>query len=100
MGINKQVATIDCAGVLSEEEFWQRYLDSTKPSAPRDFGRNLDAFWDAISGGGPGYPANYDRLHFKNLAAFIAARPEGAAWFESLQDIARRSPEITVTLTL
>jgi RNAse (barnase) inhibitor barstar len=47
---------IDCSGIGSTEEFWQRYLDAAKPEDASIFGRNLDAFWDAIESGGPGSP--------------------------------------------
>jgi len=34
------------------------YLQEAAPEAEEFFGRNLDAFWDALSAGGPGYPSN------------------------------------------
>jgi hypothetical protein len=49
---------IDCSGVSSTDEFWQCYLDAVKPEGAAMFGRNLDAFWDAVEGGGPGWPGD------------------------------------------
>eukprot|EP01035_Chromulina_nebulosa_P046776 gene46776-63379_t len=53
---NMREVVVDCSGIGSTEEFWQRYLDTAKPDGAAMFGRNLEAFWDAIEGGGPGWP--------------------------------------------
>jgi hypothetical protein len=58
---------VDCAGVRSADEFWQLYLDAAKPEGATLFGRNLDAFWDAIEGAGPGWPGEA-KLIFANSA--------------------------------
>jgi Barstar (barnase inhibitor) len=50
-----QIYTLDCANVKSEAEFWTLYLDVLKPEGKSVFGRNLDAFNDALWGG-PGWP--------------------------------------------
>ena len=100
MTTKERIAIIDGAGVRSVAEFWQLYLDRTKPDAPADFGRNLDALWDAIEGGGPGCPVEFDRLHFRNLAGVIEADPQGLAWFEGLQKIASDATRIRITLSL
>ena len=47
---------IDCAGVKTADEFWQLYLTQVQPAGAALFGRNLDAFWDAVESGGPGWP--------------------------------------------
>lgn len=49
---------IDCSKIDSEQEFWNAYLNVVKPEGTEYFGRNLDAFWDALSAGGPGWPGN------------------------------------------
>lgn len=51
-----QVIYVECAGVQSEREFWKRYLDALKLEGADLFGCNLDALWDALEGGGPGWP--------------------------------------------
>jgi hypothetical protein len=50
---------IDCHSIKSEAEFWAEYLSILKPQGAEYFGCNLDAFWDALSAGGPGFP-NYE----------------------------------------
>jgi len=50
----------------STDEFWQRYLTAAQPDGAAFFGRNLDAFWDAVEGGGPGWPNA--KLIIKNTA--------------------------------
>ncbi|UTY56914.1 barstar family protein [Massilia sp. erpn] len=47
---------LDCAQISSEGDFWQLYLETVRPDGAEYFGRNLSAFRDAISGGGPGWP--------------------------------------------
>lgn len=95
-----RTAVIDCAGITSVEEFWQAYLDSTMPYAPGYFGRNLNAFWDAISGGGPGCPVDYEQLNFINLRELVGTDPNGALWYEDFRDLASKAKDIKVTLSL
>jgi hypothetical protein len=59
--------------VASEAEFWDRYVEATNPLGKASFGRNLDAFWDAVEGGGPGWPGDV-ALIFKNAASLAALR--------------------------
>ena len=65
-----QTVVIDCAGVQSADEFWQRYLTAVQPEGAAIFGRNLDAFWDAVEAGGPGQPNA--KLVFKNTSGLEA----------------------------
>jgi ribonuclease inhibitor len=76
---------IDCAGIRTEAEFWQRYLDLVRPQGADIFGRNLDAFDDALSGG-PGFPGSVQvrfthTSHLRTLrdGAFLAALVDIAA---------------------
>jgi RNAse (barnase) inhibitor barstar len=96
----KRTAIINCVGLRSEDEFWQRYLDTTTPRAPASFGRNLDAFWDAIEAGGPGCPVDLDHLHFVNLEQFLQQSSLGETWYKGLQKIAEDATQIKVTLSL
>lgn len=64
----RSTVVIDCAGVATGDEFWQRYLSATQPEGATSFGCNLDAFWDAIEHGGPGWPnANLIIKNTENL---------------------------------
>jgi RNAse (barnase) inhibitor barstar len=77
---------VDCAAVHSEGDLWAAYLDAAKPEGAELFGRNLDAFWDAVSAGGPGWPGECE-LRFVNThtlaplrgGGFLAARKQIAA---------------------
>ena len=42
----------------SKLDFWNKYVENLDFSAKRDFGKNLDAFNDAITAEGPGFPGN------------------------------------------
>lgn len=49
---------LDCEAIGSASEFWDLYLRMVSPDGAGFFGRNLDAFWDATAGGGPGWPGS------------------------------------------
>jgi hypothetical protein len=77
---------VECAGLASEASFWQAYLDAAKPEGAASFGRNLDAFRDAILGGGPGCPGecairlvSFDQLRAVDDGRFCAALEQLAA---------------------
>ena len=86
--------TIDCSQLKDERAFWQAYLATTEPESSGYFGRNLDAFWDALNGG-PGWPGEC-QLKFINTASIKALR-EGL-FYQALQKIARDSVLIKVHL--
>ena len=48
--------TIDCENIQSKNEFWKQYIVVVEPEGVEYFGRNLDALWDALHAGGPGFP--------------------------------------------
>ena len=95
-----QEIIIDCSGVRTTEEFWQRYVDATKPENAAMFGRNLDAFWDAIEGGGPGWPGRVS-LTFTNSAALsgLRTRSGNASFLDALKTIAGKATALSVKLT-
>ncbi len=47
---------IDVQEIASVTEFWNKYVDVIDSEGIHYFGKNLDALWDALSAGGPGYP--------------------------------------------
>ena len=52
--------TIDCSSVSSVDDFWNLYVSQDVVEGRSVFGRNFDALWDALTGGGPGHPVDTD----------------------------------------
>jgi ribonuclease inhibitor len=92
-GVMKTVV-IDCAGINSEAEFWTAYIDAVQPDGAEHFGRNLDAFWDAVSGG-PGWPGECE-LRFINTRALAPLRAGG--FVAALERIAADSRFVTIVV--
>jgi len=42
----------------SKNDFWEKYTKQIPTESAKLFGKNLDAFNDAITGGGPGFPGD------------------------------------------
>lgn len=93
--MSRPTIVIDALGIASEDDFWNRYLRTTKPEGAGYFGCNLDAFWDAVEGGGPGYPGEIN-LHFTNMSA-LSALPNGKRFMEAFAEIASDSKYTTIT---
>ncbi|MDP9836913.1 ribonuclease inhibitor [Neorhizobium huautlense] len=90
--------TIDCRGIDSTASFWERYVEVVGPENCVDFGRNLDALWDALSGGGPGWP-DVEHLVYENSKALLDM-PDGEAAFllQRLSDMAARLTHMKLEL--
>lgn len=58
---------IDCGNLTSINELWELYVHVVQPDGAEHFGRNLDAFNDALAGG-PGFPGECE-LVFRNCGA-------------------------------
>lgn len=90
---------IDCTGVTSPGAFWQRYLDAIAPAQAESFGRNLDAFWDAVEAGGPGWPGEA-RLVFTHSDALRPLQCEdGTSFLDALRRIADEATATRIELT-
>ncbi len=87
---------IDCAGLGSEEEFWRKYLAVAKPEYAESFGCNLDAFWDAVDGGGPGWPGENCELRFVNTAPLEAWRD--GYFLRAIREIARDAKHVRIVV--
>jgi RNAse (barnase) inhibitor barstar len=90
---------IECAGLTGGKELWQRYIDAARPEYGHIFGRNLDAFWDAVSGGGPGWPGENVELVFRNsgqLAQIVAGN--GMTYLQCFERFARDQSATRITL--
>lgn len=55
-GLNKIKIFIDGNNCSNQKDFWNAYARQIETDSALRFGKNLDAFNDAITGGGPGYP--------------------------------------------
>jgi hypothetical protein len=89
---------IDCRGVRSAEELWRRYIEAAKPDGAHLFGRNLDAFRDAIYGGGPGWPGNARLVFTNTIDLEFLTLPDGRSFLDGLKQIARDATHIKVEI--
>ena len=78
----KREIVIDCSGVASPGELWERYLDAAEHEDAALFGRNLDAFWDAVEGGGQGCPREV-KLIFAHSDQLSALHMDGGTSFHA-----------------
>ncbi|MFK8004691.1 MAG: barstar family protein [Polyangiales bacterium] len=76
---------LECSQVRTPAEFWALYLERLEVRAPAEFGRNLDALWDALSREGPGVPAEPCHIEIRNHEALAAEHP---AFVEKLAEMA------------
>ena len=60
---------LDCSSLKSDGDFWDLYCEVVQPEGDGYFGRNLDAFWDAVSASGPGWPGAC-QIELVNVDAF------------------------------
>jgi hypothetical protein len=89
---------IDCSGAKSAAEVWQRYVDAIAPEDTSLFGRNLDAFWDAVEAGGPGWPGKV-KLVFGGSAGLAALRlNSGLSFLDELRRIAAEATQTEIEL--
>jgi ribonuclease inhibitor len=89
---------VDCSRVGSAEQFWERYIDVAKPEGAPIFGRNLDAFWDAIERGGPGWPGEVSLVFTHSARLSEIQTPSGnASFLDGLKIIAGRASAVKVT---
>jgi len=79
---------IDCSAVTREMELWEKYVEVTQPEGVEFFGYGLDAFNDAITGGGPGWPGECE-IYFINTARIQRFRD--GAFYKYLEKIAAES---------
>lgn len=92
-----RTVTVDCADVQSTDEFWQRYLDAAQPDGAPIFGRNLDAFWDAIERGGPGWPGHVSLIftNSRDLSPLMSVAGT-MPFLAALQEIAAEATAISI----
>lgn len=84
---------IDCSEFNHEADFWTAYLSTTRPEGAQLLGRNFDAFWDALSAGGPGWPGECV-LRFVNTD--VLRHLQDGKFYLTLQEIALGSRTIAI----
>lgn len=86
---------IDCSKVTCEMDVWEKYVELTQPEGVEFFGYNLDAFNDAITGGGPGWPGKCE-IYFTNT--WRVQKFRDGMFFNHLQRIANDSTSARIYL--
>lgn len=83
--MNKYV--INCEGMTKEDDFWDSYVSSVEIESEKQFGRNLDALWDALHAAGPGSPKDRECfISVRNTSSIKAIR--GGVFYDHLRQIA------------
>lgn len=86
---------IDCSALTSEMQLWELYAETTAPEGVEHFGYNLDAFNDAITAGGPGWPGTCE-IYFTNMAQVHKFR--SGEFYRRLQQIADSAHGVRIVL--
>jgi hypothetical protein len=97
-GLIMRTIYVDCLGARSVNDLWQRYIDAAKPDGADLFGRNLDAFWDAIERGGPGWPGNAKLVFTNTVDLESFTLPNGTTFLDSLRQIARDATRVKIEI--
>jgi hypothetical protein len=90
------IQMVDCHGVTSEAEFWNRYVQTVQPEWAKRFRPSLEGFWDALNGG-PGWPREC-KLVFTGVAELEAI--SGGDFLAGLRRIAVDSRHSLVPVQL
>lgn len=89
-----RVFDIEGSRLTSEAAFWSEYLAAVQPDGSAYFGRNLAAFRDAVTAGGPGWPGEHCRLRIlDHTAAKVSAE-----FLAELVEIANESDQFDLEL--
>ncbi|MES2263460.1 MAG: hypothetical protein V4724_33490 [Pseudomonadota bacterium] len=75
---------LDCESIQADCDFWDLYCEVVRPEGEGYFGKNLAAFWDAVSAGGPGWPGE-SQIELVNSSEFAKQNPR---LYKGLQRIA------------
>ncbi|MET3135334.1 hypothetical protein AAKU55_005642 [Oxalobacteraceae bacterium GrIS 1.11] len=81
----------------SEADFWELYIAVVCPEGVECFGQNLNAFWDAISGGGPGWPGECI-IELINVESFIKRNKKFYKRFQQITQDVVNHPEVKIIL--
>ena len=86
------IIEIDGALCASRDDFWDNYVRQIEPDNAEGFGRNLDAFNDALAGG-PGFPG-VAKFVFLNSELLKKALVDG--YFDSIVETINKWPEYLI----
>lgn len=89
----KRTIVLDGALIPDQAEFWRAWARQIDPKYAEHFGHNSDAFHDAITGGGPGFPGECTVIirNYGKLAEALG--PERTLFvFQTLRSAAYESP--------
>ena len=87
---------LDGRRIASLADFWHEYRRVVDPEGMEHFGYNLDAFRDALHGGGPGWPGSACILRIEHAENACAAL--GFELFDQLTGIIRDSGSVRLQL--
>jgi hypothetical protein len=82
----------DLTEVNNEKDFWDLYLKVVDGDGSEYFGRNMYAFRDSITGGGPGCP------EFPSKFIFTNSNPNSSEVMGKILSILRESDKIQIEL--
>ena len=77
---------LDCASVDNISEFWDLYIEVVSPEGVEYFGRNLNALWDALHAGGPGYPGN-ESCTIKVINTKLLKQLDDGVFYDGLKQV-------------
>ncbi|WP_367154894.1 barstar family protein [Methylomonas sp. HYX-M1] len=77
---------IDCKDIQSKVDFWNLYLEVVDPDGAEYFGKNLDALWDALHAGGPGFPGE-EECTIKVINTATLKQIEDGIFYDHLKQI-------------
>jgi hypothetical protein len=90
------IQMVDCHGITSETEFWERYVRTVQPEWAKRFRPSLEGFWDALNGG-PGWPREC-KLVFTGAAELEPI--DGGRFLAGLREIVQKSRNSLVPVQL
>ena len=91
-----RVCILDGRLLTSQPDFRRQYLSVAPPEGAEYFGRNIAAFRDAVTAGGPGWPGGPCILRVERSA--IAVCHLGRRFIESLRAIVREAGDVSIDL--
>jgi RNAse (barnase) inhibitor barstar len=89
---------VPCRGIQTEAAFWIAYVEAAQPEEARFFGKNLDAFWDALNCG-PGWPGECEVRLLDSAALgrrWGASVPQSSSYLDKIVQIRMLLPSLSI----